>query len=238
MRFAESDIDDLLSAWPRLRCAPSVRADIILIEGWLEFSLAPPELPCIQDRYSVRIEVPVGMTECVPEVFETGQRIPRDANHHVNSNGALCLGSPWRLRQLIGRNSCLVNLIDFCIVPFLYAATWREQGNEGYPFAELAHGRAGLLDDYSSMLGLVKPSSVLQALEALARRCREANKLPCPCGCGFRLGRCEYRFTLNRLRHGMARSSFRHLRDQFRLDYPTVPPPQKVIRKLRSSRID
>ena len=236
MRFADRDIEDLLDAWPRLRRAPSAHVDVSLIEGWLEFSFEPPALPRIEDRYFVRIEVPLGQSGRLPEVFETSQRIHRDADHHVNSNGALCLGSPWRVRQLLGSPPSLVNLVESCMVPFLYAATWRERGNAGFPFSELAHGRAGLLQDYSSILGLEGPVAVRHALNALSRRRREANKHPCPCGCGRRLGRCAYRFRLQRLRSGMTRSHFRALRDQFTQEYPLEKPRRRGARKMPSWR--
>lgn len=236
MRFSQDNVDDLLNAWPGLRRVPSTRADATVLEGRLEFVLEPPGFPRIEDCYSVCIEVPLSPTDSVPEVFETGRRIPRDADHHVNPNGALCLGSPWRVQQLLGRPVSLVALVERCVVPFLYAATWRAQGNNEYPFAELPHGRAGLLDDYSSMLGVERSAAVLQALEALARRRREANKLSCPCGCRVRLGRCRYRFVLDNLRQGVTRSSFRRLRDQFRLEYPPEMPPLRASRKLRSWR--
>ena len=232
MRFSQDNVDDLLNAWPSLRRVPSTRADATVLEGRLEFVLEPPGFPPIGDCYSVRIEVPLGPTDSVPEVFETGRRIPRDADHHVNPNGALCLGSPWRVQQLLGRPVSLVALVERCVIPFLYAASWREQGNEGYPFAELPHGRAGLLDDYSAILGVEGSAAVLQALETLARRPREANKLPCPCGCGVRLGRCRYRYVLHNLRQGMKRSSFRHLRDQFKIEFPPEAPAPSSGRKL------
>lgn len=237
MRFSQDDIDALLTAWPSLRRVPNMHADAAVLEGRLEFVLHPPGYTRIEDSYSVRMDVPLGQTEGIPEVFETGRRIPCDADHHVNPNGALCLGSPWRVRQLLGRPASLVALVERCVIPFLYAASWRAQGNEGYPFAELPHGRAGLLDDYSSILGVDGPTAVLRALDALARRRREANKLPCPCRCGLRLGRCSYRSTLNSLRRGMTRSSFRHLRDQFKREYPPEAPPRKSRLKQSTWRM-
>jgi len=39
-------------------------------------------------------------------------------------------------------------------------------------------------------------AAVLQVLKALGMRKREANKLLYPCGCGNRLGKCCYRFSL------------------------------------------
>lgn len=215
---------------------PTLHADAAVLQGRLGFVLDPAGRMRIEDCYSVRVEVLLGPTERVPEVFETGGRIPRNADHHVNPSGALCLGSPWRIRQLLGRPPSLVALVERCVVPFLYAATWRAQGNEGYPFAELPHGRAGLLDDYSSILGLEGPVAIRQALEALALRRRIANKLPCPCGCGVRLGRCDYRFALDQLRRGMVRPAFRHLRDQFKIEYPPELRPRPSLRVVRAGR--
>lgn len=213
-----------------------MRADATVLEGRLEFVLEPLGLPRIEDCYSVRIEVPLGPTDSVPEVFETGRRISRDADHHVNPNGALCLGSPWGVQQLLGRPVSLVALVERCVIPFLYAATRRAQGHNEYPFSELPHGRAGLLDDYSSILGVEHSAAVLQALEALARRRREANKLPCPCGCRVRLGRCRYRFVLDKLRQRMVRSSFRNICSQFRIEYPPERPPRRARRRRRPRR--
>lgn len=195
--------------------------------------LEPPDYPRIEDSYSIRVEVPLGLMDSIPEVFETGERIPRNADHHINPNGALCLGSPWRARQLLGHPASLVALVERCVVPFLYAATWRTQGNTGYPFAELPHGRAGLLVDYSSILHVDNPDAILRALEALTRRRRQANKLLCPCGCKVRLGKCKYRLALDELREGMTRSSYRRLRDHFKLEYPPDMPSRKRRRKLR-----
>lgn len=236
MRFSQDDVDDLLTAWPSLRRVPNMHADAAVLEGRLAFVLDPPGYTRIEDSYSVRLEVLLGQKESLPKVFETGGRIPRTDDNHVNANGTLCLGSPWRVRQLLGQPASLVAFIDRCLIPFLYASTWRKQGNQGYPFAELPHGRAGLLDDYSSILGLKGSAAVLRALEALARRRREANKLPCPC-CGVRLGRCRYRFVLSSLRRQMPRSAYRRLRDQFKLEYPPEEPPRKTHRKLPSWRM-
>lgn len=192
-----------------------------------------PNLPTLSDRYSIRINIPLEATESAPEVFEEGQRIPRDADHHVNESGTLCLGSPWSVRRTLGDPPNLVKFVEQSVVPFLYAATWREQGRPGYPFSELAHGGAGLLDDYESTFGVKGSQAVARALDALTRRRRESNKCPCPCDCGCRLGRCQYRFKLDGLRQGLTRAFFRKLRDQFRLEYP---PTRHVGRTRRKKR--
>lgn len=233
MRFTEADVDKLLEAWPRLRRQLSARAGVCRIAGPLEFEMSHPNLPTVHDCYDIRIDVPLGPTEFAPEVFEVGQRIPSHIDHHVNSNGTLCLGSPWSVRRTLGDPPNLVRFVERSVVPFLYAATWREQGRQGYPFSELAHGKTGLLDDYETIFGVRGSRAVLRGFDALAKRWREANKLPCPCGCGYRLGRCNYRFRLDRLRRGLTRPFYRELRDQFTDAYPptrlTASPRKKSL---------
>ena len=232
MRFTEADIDELLEAWPRLRRQPSTCADVCRVAGPLAFEMPYPNLPTLSGCYSIRINVPLEATEFAPEVFEEGQRIPRDADHHVYQSGALCLGSPWSVRRTLGNPPNLVRFVEQSVVPFLYATTWREQSRPGYPFSELAHGGAGLLDDYESTLGVKGSQAVLRALDALSRRRRESNKRPCPCACGYRLGLCQYRFKLIILRQGLTKTFFRKLREQFKLEYP----PARTVRGSRRKR--
>lgn len=215
MRFTQQDIDALLSAWPRLRRQPIVRDDLCSVAGLLEFVMEPPRLARLDDGYSIRIDVPLTATERAPQVYEIGGRIPHDAAHHVNPGGAMCLGSPWAVRRELGSSPSLVRLVERCVLPFLYAATWRAQGRPGYPFAELAHGGTGLLDDYESILSVQGLEAVTRALSALAHRPRVANRLPCPCGCGRRLGICHYRFKLDQLRLGFTRPYFETLLNEF-----------------------
>lgn len=227
MRFTQRDIDGLLAVWPRLRRRPSSHAEICSLAGPLVFSLSPPGLPTLEDSYSIRIDVPLRSIESTPNVHEEGGRIPRDIDHHVDNNGTLCLGSPWAVRQKMGEPPSLIRFVDQCVVPFLYAATWREQGRTGYPFGELPHGPAGLLVDYEFLLGLTGAVAVTNALQALTRRRREANKLLCPCGCQRRLGCCPYRIRLATLRDGTARSFFGILLEQLK----HANPPKEPVRR-------
>jgi hypothetical protein len=69
-----------------------------------------------------------------------------------------------------------------------------------FVFGELAHGDQGIVDDYSAMLGLKERHQVTQAIHLLGLKKRLANKKPCPCGCGKRLGSCPFHHKLNEFR--------------------------------------
>lgn len=221
--------------FPRLRRMPSVGKDlpgkcaVALLNGPIEVEMQPTGHPAMRDSYHLRIEVPLAPTEDLPDVYEVGGRIPRELNNHVNDAGNLCLGSPVRLRIKVGKAPTLLEFLEICVVPFLYAQTWREQGNPGFPFQELPHSGEGLIDDYQRLLKVNGRGAVIRALAALGTRPRVANKAPCPCGCGLRLGRCPYRLHLQSLGEAATRPFFRREAARYHAMNPTSP-----IAKTRS----
>lgn len=215
MRFTEESIDELLGSWSRLRRSPAKEAGLVSVHGILAFELEPKGLPKIDDAYRVRIDIRVDRDDEVPEVFELDGRIPRDVDEHVNPDGDFCLGSPLAVRLKLGRLPSLTHFVDQCVVPFLYAASWRRKGGIGWPFNELPHYSPGLLDDYQRLLRVSTAASTRLALAALCVRRRVANKLPCPCGCGLRLGKCSYRQHLASLRPFATRRYFRRIAEDF-----------------------
>lgn len=229
MRCTEEAIDQLLAAWPRLRRRPNRDADVSTVVGTLGFELTPPGMPTIVDAYELRIDIALSKVGS-PLVFETGQRISREPGNHVNPDGSLCLGSPMQLQLRLGRSPDLIKFVEECIVPYLYAASWRQQGGDGFPFQELAHAGEGVMDDYGRLLRVNGYQSVEHSLRLLSSRPRVANKRPCPCGCGRRLGRCDYRFQLIALRLRATRSYYRRALSQFRFiasEFKPVRPPAR-----------
>lgn len=196
IHFGEADLAEVQAHWPRLRRRPSRDSREAILAGVFRFTMEPPGHPSITDSYQIRLQLPLVPTSALPQVYEDGGRIPRELDHHVYPDGSLCLGSPLRLRQILGAMPSLLRFLTQCVAPFLYAVSWREQGGFGYPFAELAHGTAGLIDDYERLFSLQGRPKVMATLNLLALPKRVANKLLCPCGCGLRLGRCGFRIRL------------------------------------------
>ena len=211
MRFTEQSIDELLDSWPRLRRSPSREPGLVSVCGIVAFELEPSGLPKIEDAYRIRIDIRVDCGDEVPKVFELDHRVPNDVDEHVNADGDFCLGSPLAVRLKLGRFPTLTHFVDQCVIPFLYAATWRRQGRAGWPFNELPHYGPGLIDDYQRLLRVSTAPSARLALAALCVRPRLANKLPCPCGCKRRLGNCSYRQYVGTLRPLATRSYFRRI---------------------------
>ena len=141
---------------------------------------------------------------------ETGGRIPRTGEYHVNpTDNTLCLGSPLSLRLKLSKKPTLVGFSENCLVPYLFAVSYKLKNGGPLPFGELAHGEDGLIADYLQLFGLKTKKQLNCTFRLLGMKKRLANKFLCPCGCGIRLGRCQYNFRLREFRKVASRTWFK-----------------------------
>lgn len=199
-----------LNTYPGMRVLPS-SAGVIRLTGNFHFRADHKDGPLIEDTYRLQIEVPHRFPNELPRTLELGGRIPHDIDYHVFEDGSLCLGSPLRLYLIAHETKDLTAFVQRGIVPYLYAASFREKTGGPYPFGELAHGAGGLLDDYAQLLGLPTHQQALLALILLETKQHIANKYPCPCKCGQRLGLCQFNQTILFLREKLGRMRFKWL---------------------------
>jgi hypothetical protein len=210
-------LDALLTQYTGLALRPSSEAGVLIIAGDLEFEAMEP-CGSGSARASFQIELRVGpaFPRDAPQVRDLGGQIPR--GFHTNpDDGTLCFGSPLRLALLHSRHDDLLGFMEACVVPFLYG--WVRYRHDGYlPFGELAHGGRGLLDEYREIFRVHDDRACIEMLRMLTLKKRIANKLPCPCGSGLRVGRCCHR-RLQYLRVIRPRSWFRQEYDQLAITW-------------------
>lgn len=205
-------LGQFLADYPQMVLRPRAGKPPVL-RGRFAFSARHDEQGEVEDTFNLEIEIPPRFPEEVPIVTETGARIPRELDCHVNNNGTLCLGSPLRLRQLLADDPTLTGFAANCLVPYLFAQSQRLTGTGGFAFGELAHGVPGMLDDYIALFGVKEYRQAVEVLRRLGMKKRRANKLPCPCGCHKRLGRCRFNARLAQFRKVAGRSWFRDERE-------------------------
>ena len=206
MRPSTDDIQAFIQAYPEMALLPAGE-DHLAFAGRFGFRALWTDGIEVSDSYELRIEVP-DYPQHLPNVFEIGGRIPREADLHVfPGSGKLCLGSELRLRQVIGPKLSILRFADLCIVPYLYAAN-RRQSAGGFVLGELAHGTRGILQDYQDIFGVSTPAAARAALRALATKPTSAARHPCPCGCGRRLAQCGFRVRIDEIRELAPRKCF------------------------------
>lgn len=179
-----------------------------VIEGEYYLNAQMDGYEAIQETFKLRVIFPPRYPRSLPQVTEIGNRIPRNLDYHTYDDGTFCLGSEIKLKSILFEHPSITDFIQRILDPFLYAISYKLR-YDFYPFGDLDHGEDGLIDDYQRIFNVPDKASVLQVLRALGKRKREANKVLCPCGCGGRVGKCDYRFDLQRWRRLERRRWFR-----------------------------
>jgi hypothetical protein len=203
-----SGLDEFLRDYPGMAIQPTANAGLEL-RGTFAFCGESENHPVIADAYELNSAGPPEFRAALPRVTETGGRIPRDGDHHVNPGGTLCLGSPLRLLLTLSRQPTLDGFATTCLVPYLYAISHKRQHGGPFVFDELAHGAKGALRDYKDLFRLQRPEQAERALRLLGMKKRQANRQPCPCGCGRRVGGCRFNARLRKFRMLAPRAWFR-----------------------------
>lgn len=199
-------LDELLQAYEGLEVRPS-RDSSVVIRGNLVFLANYREDEGVTEEYKLKITIPPDYPNEIPQVWEIGGRIP--SGFHKLKNGALCLGSPMRLRLILLQSVSIKSFVERCVIPYLYAYTiYRDTG--ALPYGELQHGVDGLLEDTSDLIGISSTKAPSAFVALLAMKKRHANKRQCPCGSGRRLGRCHNK-RLNFLRKKIGRGGFAYI---------------------------
>lgn len=204
-------VEEFLRAYPGMSLQP-IRDERVVLEGGFIFSAESNQYGRVTDSYKLRINVPSGFPKNLPAVYELAGRIPREDRYHVNpSDYSLCLGSRLRLLTTLARMPTLMGFAKYCLIPYLYAVSVKLRKGGEFVFGELPHGQRGEILDYVDLLGLRSTNQVLKTIWYLGMKRRRANKLPCPCQCGRRLGICPLNNRVRRIRQLAERSWFREL---------------------------
>lgn len=178
---------EALARQPGLTLVPTA-SQAVRLEGDLRCHAVGPAGVLVDERYRVAIEVPRTFPRDLPRVVESQGRIPRSF-HHL-ADGALCLGSPIAQTLAIAAEPTVGAFIDRVVVPYLYGHAFHARFGR-MPYGELAHGAAGLADDVRRQFRLPSRTCAEEFLRLAGLKRRHANKRPCPCRSGRRVGRCH-----------------------------------------------
>lgn len=182
-------LSEALARYPGLALLPrAASSHAVTIAGELRVVHREPAEVTIDVSYDLTIVIPLAFPRVLPSVVENEGRIPR--RFHRNPDSTLCLGSPLALHLAIEGDPTITTFIERAITPYLYShAFYMRFGS--MPHGELDHGYQGLADDVRRLFRLPPQTSAEEFLRLGGLKRRHANKQPCPCWSGRRVGRCH-----------------------------------------------
>ena len=218
-------LDEFRRAYPGMVVRPTADAQLLRLVGEFAFAAEAPRLPRIDDVYELELRIPLDFPHQLPRVFECGERIPAD--FHRYADGSLCLGSRLRLYCEVAQERSLLGYAQRCLIPYLYGWSYRERFG-ALPWGDLEHGHKAALGDYCQLLDAPDRESCFGLVHMLSLRLRVANKRPCPCRSGQRLGRCHNR-RLNPMRLVPTRAWFRKEHYAIKAELDLSRPVRKTL---------
>jgi len=141
----------------------------------------------LKDHYEVLIVIPDDYPFVLPQVWETGKRIPKD--FHTNYDGSACVGWSLATIETFRQEPSLIGFIRNCVVPYLYSYSFYSKYGK-MPYGELSHGVQGIYEYYSGLFKISDQSIIRKFLKILAET-EYHGDLPCPCGSGKKLNFCH-----------------------------------------------
>jgi len=190
--------------YPTFRIKPSLDKSLI-IEGKYQNILFEQEHGEILVDYELAIHIPENFPLVLPTVFEISNKIEKVSDNHINYDGSLCLGAPFRIKEFLNKYKTLTPFFEECVLPYLYAVTLKIKTGQPFVFGELAHGSIGLIEDLKELFQLPDPKQISHMLKILSGGKKEGNRSICPCGCNKRLSTCRYFKTVQRMRKFLSR---------------------------------
>jgi len=139
--------------------------------------------------YNVRIVILPDYPSSPPKLFETGGKIKREKDWHINTDGTCCLGPRGKEIQLFTNGGSLITWIDSFVFPFLANHTLKNETGE-YANKEYSHGAKGILEFYQDEWGMKDEKLVLQTLQTISGQ-RMSRNQKCFCGSSKKYKHCH-----------------------------------------------
>lgn len=142
------------------------------------------------DRYEVLIQATEAYPRLFPYVFETGGKIPINADWHVyESDGHLCLCTTTNEFIKTMNGLSLKDFIKNELEPYLFNQTYRRK--EGFFLNEMPHGDAGQLDSLKNYIKTNDIGKIKQFLLMAKAEYKMGRTDFCFCGSGIKYRHCH-----------------------------------------------
>ena len=200
--YGRWQLDELLIQYPDLRIMPDDHR--LVLRGPMPFRVVGPNGVYVEDSYNVELAFSAGFPERIPMVLECDGRIPR--SYHKLVGDYLCVAAPTEIRLKLRFAPTLLGYVQGFLIPYLYGYSCFEKHGI-MPYGERGHDDSGIREYIAELFNSERIEHAEDFVRCTAMKKRRANKLPCPCDSGRRLGRCHNR-TVNSMRARLGRKWF------------------------------
>jgi hypothetical protein len=208
----EKEKSEVETAYPNLHVY--IVDDVVLVRGTFPIVFEGRQL----DGYLIEIAVAKDHPKSIPIVRETGGRIPRTADRHMNpADGTACVLLPDERWRVWPHGSTLLPFLEGPVRNFFLGQSLVDFGDP-WPFGQWGHGADGIREYYTELLGSNDVRVIKAYLDCLSKK-KIKGHWPCPCRSGRRLRECHWTLVQDltaKIPRRVAAGSLGKLREKFK----------------------
>jgi hypothetical protein len=143
----------------------------------------------VVDSFLVEIEFPPKYPKGLPLVFETGGRIPRTIDRHINPSGDACMYFPLELAEVLPEQASLTDFLNGPVKSFFVSQSYFEVTGK-WLFGEWPHKEDAIYEFYAPILRTTDKATISRFFQVISKKEIKGHWL-CPCGSGEILRYCH-----------------------------------------------
>lgn len=143
------------------------------------------------DTYQVEIHCSNQYPKRFPVLYETGGKLIRDADWHINeTDGSCCVEVLQKEIMICSEGISLITYLTNYVIPFFFNQTHRILRGY-YVNGEYSHGIKGTVEFYQEILGIKPHFNILEVLNLLAQGLDPSRRSYCFCGSHKKYRKCH-----------------------------------------------
>lgn len=184
MLTEEQIVDALEQSGQALRWTK--KAEVFELEGTLV--VTDDEGPL--GSFEIRMLVPTTFPQDAPEVFETGDKLPKTVDRHFFLDGSFCLGI-HEFWLLTSAQTDFLAFLNGPVQSFFFSQIYFDASGV-WPFEDLSHGASGFVEAFSELFGCKPDAAVVLAVIQQYDGNRFKGHHTCACGSGEIVRKCHF----------------------------------------------
>lgn len=144
-------------------------------------------------QYRLHVVFPHNYPKWIPDTFLLEQNIERIPDRHIDRDGRACLCLPHEIIEILKGEIRFETYFDLLLKPWLFGQMYYDEHGH-WPGTTREHGKEGIIQGFSELLGIENKYVVEQFAKLLVRKNKAKGHEPCPCGSGLKLRYCHSDF--------------------------------------------
>jgi hypothetical protein len=188
-KMVYTEIDIVKQRYPKLKDTIESEA-FVLLSGQLDVI---DENNTLWETYDVSIAIPKSYPDGLPALFETGNKIPKEVDRHINSDGSCCLAPRAKAYKILADEVNLLAWLDKLAIPFL-ANQFLWDKTHKFAGKEFSHYSQGIVEYYKELWGQLTVKEIVDRLKIIVGREIGRNE-KCYCGSGKKFKYCHEKIS-------------------------------------------